>query len=56
MQPLPIYHTVFHPDLGRPDLASKPRVATLVRTVEAIAEKVMPKWYLAHAYLRAMLR
>lgn len=55
-QALPIHRIVFHPTLGRPELAGRPSAQAAVRGLERLAEALMPEWAWAYLHLRAVTR
>ncbi len=56
MQPLPVHRIVFHPRMGAPDLAENHTVCSIVSTVEALAERIVPQAFWTYIHVRAYLR
>jgi SAM-dependent methyltransferase len=56
LQPLPVHRLVYHPELGRPQLANNPVARALVDATERLAESVMPSSTWAYLHLRASRR
>lgn len=56
LQPLPIHRVVFHPRMGSPQLADNPTVCSVVSTVEALAERLVPRVFWTYIHVRAQLR
>lgn len=54
-QPMPIHRIVFHPEMGRPSLASSGPVRAAVDGLERLAERLMPRWAWAYIHVRAVL-
>ena len=54
LQALPVHRLVYHPDLGRPSLASRPWIRTLVDGTERFAEYLMPRQAWAYLHVRAL--
>ncbi len=52
-QPLPIHRLIFHPDLGKPELATHAAFARTVDVAEALAGKVLPRMCWAYLHVRA---
>lgn len=52
-QAMPIHRIIFHPEMGRPSLASSGPVRALVSGVEGLAARLLPKWSWAYIHLRA---
>lgn len=55
-QPLPLHRIVFHPELGRPSLAERPRVRALVDGAERLAGHLLPRVMWAYLHVRAIAR
>jgi len=53
-QPLPVHRFLFHPKLGRPDLAHYPLVSKVVRRFEFVAGKIIPSFFWAYIHLRVV--
>lgn len=56
IQALPVHRLLFHPELGRPGLATRPSVRALVDRVELWAERLLPRWCWAYIHVRAERR
>lgn len=54
-QAMPIHRVVFHPEMGRPDLASSGPVRAVVEGVERMAERLVPRFAWAYIHVRAVL-
>jgi SAM-dependent methyltransferase len=55
-QALPIHRIVFHPDLGRPAWGNDRVMSGLIRGVEGLAERVLPRIMWAYLHIRAFAR
>ncbi len=51
-QAMPIHRLVFHPTLGSPRAAARPRVSAAVAAVERLAERLVPRWSWAYIHVR----
>lgn len=55
-QPLPLHRVVFHPDLGKPELAEHGIARSVVAAAELIAQRLLPRTFWAYLHVRAELR
>lgn len=53
LQAMPIHRILFHPDMGKPQLATIEPVRAAVSGLERMAERLVPKWAWAYIHLRA---
>ena len=53
LQPFPIHRLLFHPSMGRPALAQRPLVRSLVGAVERSLGRALPRFVWAYIHLRA---
>jgi SAM-dependent methyltransferase len=53
-QAMPIHRILFHPDLGRPGLADRPRVRAAVDAFEHAAALLVPRVFWAYLHVRAI--
>ena len=51
-QALPLHRVVFHPRLGRPQLAAEPLVRGVVAAAERAASWILPRWSWSYLHLR----
>jgi len=55
-QAFPIHRLIFHPDVGRPALATNPIARRVTEKLEQFSSWIMPKWAWAYIHVRARLR
>jgi SAM-dependent methyltransferase len=55
-QAMPLHRLVFHPTLGSPRAAERPRVRAAVAAAERLAERFLPRWSWAYIHVRGAIR